>query len=161
MPGGCSIRAIWILNSLDAVVFSRYPLNPPSECAHMHTYQLTPKRFCLKLFCLRFFIEFKNLHSEIRPSLPVIFLTHLIRRRICEYREGSSSRLVDFSFPCTLGFSFLLIWNRCLHLQNLLCSNLFKKSEFLHLKSHFLGNQTCSKKWKQNFVFKSQNWKFF
>ncbi|TXG71509.1 hypothetical protein EZV62_000088 [Acer yangbiense] len=23
MPGGCSIRALWILNSLDAVVFSR------------------------------------------------------------------------------------------------------------------------------------------
>jgi hypothetical protein len=25
MPGGCSVRAIWILNRLDAVVFSRYP----------------------------------------------------------------------------------------------------------------------------------------
>jgi hypothetical protein len=25
MPGGCSVRAIWILNRLDVVVFSRYP----------------------------------------------------------------------------------------------------------------------------------------
>lgn len=100
MPGGCSIRAIWILNSLDAVVFSRYPLNPPYESAHMHSCQLTPKPFYLTLFCL------ENLYSEIRPSLPVIFLTYLIRRHLCKYRGGSSSRLVDLTFPCTLGFSF-------------------------------------------------------